>query len=408
MSVIDTLKALAITIRNENKKEANTAVRIGDMFLAIIDFLSGLISGQIRQESVDTYNDTSGGKTSLFSSYPNPQTGWTVYVRSVNTDYQWNGISWIDMERYIPQDEVLLKDGYTGTANELNAQVLKNKNEIKDLNIISNPKETQSFVDVAGNICFQIDNKGYSSFIQLQENLIYNLNRIKMPVVNNKVTVTGHYWTGKKMVAIGDSITQLATYIQPTVEALQLGAIVNISNGGRMLSRDTNQGGDSSMNTDVVINTIPADADLIIVMGGTNDWGQSVAIGTINDMDNTTFMGALKIIIQKISTRYPTARLLLVCPPYAENPSRVETGTWTDAIHNLNGDTMVDYGNAIENIGKLYGIPFANICAEAGWNTYNIRSFMNSDTDLIHPSQLGGNRIASVLVGKINSLINIL
>lgn len=116
MSIIDTLKAVAITIRNEKKKEANTATRIGDLFVAIIDFIKGLAFGQIRQEGVDTYNDPSSEKTSLLSSYPNPETGWTVLVRNDETNegksnlYQWNGSKWINIETVIYNDDVATKD----------------------------------------------------------------------------------------------------------------------------------------------------------------------------------------------------------------------------------------------------------------------------------------------------------
>lgn len=115
MSVIDTLKALAITVRNEKKREANSAIRIGDLFLAIIDFIKGLISGQIRQVGVDTYNDISEGKTSLLNKYPDPQIGWTVLVRKdeINNHksilYQWNGSEWVDLETNIYNDDLAPK-----------------------------------------------------------------------------------------------------------------------------------------------------------------------------------------------------------------------------------------------------------------------------------------------------------
>ena len=112
MSLIDTLKALAITVRNEKKKGSNTAVRIGDLFLAIIEFIKGLSSGYIRQEGVDTYNDTSEGKISLLNKYPVPQVGWTVLVRNDETNkgksslYQWNGSQWINLETIIYNDDI--------------------------------------------------------------------------------------------------------------------------------------------------------------------------------------------------------------------------------------------------------------------------------------------------------------
>lgn len=116
MSLIDTLKALAITVRNEKKKEANSAVRIGDLFIAIIDFIRGFISGQIRQEGVDTYNDTSEGKTSLLNTYTKPEIGWTVLVRNDEKNgekavlYQWNGKNWIDLEQPIMLDDVATRE----------------------------------------------------------------------------------------------------------------------------------------------------------------------------------------------------------------------------------------------------------------------------------------------------------
>lgn len=112
MSLIDTLKALAITVRNEKKKEANSAVRIGDLFIAIIDFIKSIQSGEIRQEGVDTYNDTSEGKTSLLNKYPRPELNWTVLVRKDETNegkaslYKWNGSKWINLETTIYQEDV--------------------------------------------------------------------------------------------------------------------------------------------------------------------------------------------------------------------------------------------------------------------------------------------------------------
>lgn len=73
--------------------------------------VDALLNGIIKQPSVDTYNDTSGGKTSLLNKYPNPKIGWDVLVRSDETKggrsnrYNWNGTMWVDMESAdYPQD----------------------------------------------------------------------------------------------------------------------------------------------------------------------------------------------------------------------------------------------------------------------------------------------------------------
>lgn len=135
MSVIDTLEALAITVRNETKKEANSSIRIGDLFLAIIYFLKGLASGQIRQEGVDTYNDTFGGKTSLLNSYPMPQIGWSVLVRTDETYgdkatlRQWNGTTWVNLETAVYEDNIMLSGGTEKTGADLDVAQSSNRSK---------------------------------------------------------------------------------------------------------------------------------------------------------------------------------------------------------------------------------------------------------------------------------------
>lgn len=73
------------------------------------DQLSAIIDGIVRQPAVDTYNDTSGGKTSLLATYPNPEIGWDVLVREENTRYSWNGEKWVNLETGVYNDEDLVR-----------------------------------------------------------------------------------------------------------------------------------------------------------------------------------------------------------------------------------------------------------------------------------------------------------
>ncbi len=60
--------------------------------------LAAVSDGVIKQDAVDTYNDTTGGKTSLLSQYADPDIGWDVYVRAEKTRYNWNGDKWVNLE----------------------------------------------------------------------------------------------------------------------------------------------------------------------------------------------------------------------------------------------------------------------------------------------------------------------
>lgn len=92
MSLIDTLKALAITVRNEKKKEANSALRIGNLFLSIINYI----------ESLDKNNQ--GFFSDEINLPSTPENGWYAYVGSTGTIWSVENGEWEDTEIPIPED----------------------------------------------------------------------------------------------------------------------------------------------------------------------------------------------------------------------------------------------------------------------------------------------------------------
>ena len=68
---------------------------------------------------------------------------------------------------------------------------------------------------------------------------------------------------------------------------------------------------------------IPADADLIIIAGGTNDQGTDVLIGDTNytmvegvpAFDTTKFKGSVCTCVYKIMAAHPNAIVVLLTPP---------------------------------------------------------------------------------------------
>lgn len=138
-SIISQLLAWSLQIKNQTQKYGNTETLVGGLFEQIIaliksitDYISNIIFGFIRQPGVDTYNDTSDGKTSLLNSYPAPEKGWTVLVRNDETNggkatlYQWNGTNWINLETVVYDDDITLNGGSSMTAAKLNASRLFN------------------------------------------------------------------------------------------------------------------------------------------------------------------------------------------------------------------------------------------------------------------------------------------
>lgn len=209
-------------------------------------------------------------------------------------------------------------------------------------------------------------------------------------------------WKNRKWCVIGDSITFQGLYINPVSELTGLAMINNISKGGKLLSGD-GTADNPSMNSDYVINQIPSDIELITVMGGTNDWAQSIVLGGIDDDSNVTYKGALKILIEKISVRFPSARLILMTPPYGELPARIDQG-WINSYTNNQGLTTIDYGSAMVEVARRYSIPVADVGAMTGFNKYNLQTYMQDDGGWLHPNQTGANRVAGILSGLVNSM----
>jgi len=212
-------------------------------------------------------------------------------------------------------------------------------------------------------------------------------------------------WKGKKAVFMGDSITYQFRW-QPYLESKFGLTTVNQGISGTRIADlgDTGEGGTSttSMCRDERINALDANADLVIVMGGTNDWAQSVQMGTIDSTDVTTFYGALNVMMGKLFARFPTARIVLNTTPCGTYPTRF---TASGGVVNNAGFSTRDYADAVLAIGKKYSVPVIDVHAKAGWNSTTIANYMDNDGAWLHPTAaLGAKRLAEVVVGELQRI----
>ena len=92
-----------------------------------------------------------------------------------------------------------------------------------------------------------------------------------------------------------------------------------------------------------------ADADIIIIEGGRNDYNKNVPIGTIGEADPNTFVGAVQIMIDGLLQKYPNAVILCMT---AWDLSEMTTGS-----NKLNsaGNRTQDYVNAFNDYVEYLG-----------------------------------------------------
>lgn len=102
------------------------------------------------------------------------------------------------------------------------------------------------------------------------------------------------------------------------------------------------------------LDSIPADSDYIMIMGGTNDFNLNVPIGNNTDTNKTTFKGALNYIINYLITNFPNAKILFATT-YRRNESRNDE----------------PYATAMIDICRLQNIPCVDNYHSSGVHFFN-------------------------------------
>jgi len=135
------------------------------------------------------------------------------------------------------------------------------------------------------------------------------------------------------------------------------------------------------------------DTDIIVVFGGTNDYGHGDApLGTMADREDGTFYGAMHDLCQKLPARYPTATVVFVTPLHRieENKLINERG-----LRNVTG--LEGYRAAIREVAAYYGMPVFNWEQTTGIQPEIPEVAARYMPDGLHPSDDGNAVIASRL-----------
>ena len=108
-------------------------------------------------------------------------------------------------------------------------------------------------------------------------------------------------------------------------------------------------------------------ADVYSVFLGTNDWWQGRPLGRLDDYKsnsgNATAYGSFRIIINKIRSLNPNAKILLITPMqradfvYINNPKNNAYGSYKTK----NGQSLESFANAIDSIGQYENIPVVDL-----------------------------------------------
>lgn len=207
---------------------------------------------------------------------------------------------------------------------------------------------------------------------------------------------TESWYKGKKICAYGDSVTEQNKW-QSFVSSYFNCSFYNKGVGGTTVTQVNSS--TNHMSADVRIETIPTDSDVVLVFGGHNDWSNaSINMGDIKTdalSESTSFKSAFGLMLKKIQTRCPNAKIITMTPVGGRTE---EASSNQDKQFYIRDLCMTDFANAVKEVSAYYGIPCIDINANSGINTLNHTTYI---ADLIHPNLEGGKLIANEVINGL-------
>ena len=222
--------------------------------------------------------------------------------------------------------------------------------------------------------------------------------------INNKIVESvGGELTSKKILCLGDSITQgvNASSNNTTYPAyLKNKYGMDVTNVGIAGSTWANYG-DGYDDISIISQVDKTDFskfDFVTIFAGTNDFGRDNGdtIGNATDTATNTVKGAMNYVFNKILTQNPRVKIAVITPMWRQ---RFAAGDNKDSDTNtLGGQYLKDYVNAIEEQSRYNHIPCLNLYETCLINKYNYSTYLS---DGLHPNDKG----YELLADKIHSFL---
>lgn len=207
--------------------------------------------------------------------------------------------------------------------------------------------------------------------------------------------------TNKKMNFLGDSITEGHGVSAPEktywgLIASREGAICRgYGIGGTRIARQQYPS-DPNWDRDFCGRAadMDAEADVVVVFGGTNDFGHGDApMGTMADRTPDTFYGAMHTLCVTLIERYPEATILFMTPLHRISEDEVQ-----------NGLVLADYVAAIREVAQFYSLPVLDLFATSGIQPRVPVMQERFMPDGLHPNDAGHEIVAAKLTAFLKAM----
>lgn len=213
----------------------------------------------------------------------------------------------------------------------------------------------------------------------------------------------------KKVNFLGDSITDGTgvscaehIYLNLLKEDASLAEARNYGIGGTRIAVQQHKS-NPVWDQDFVsrVDGMDPDADLVVVFGGTNDFGHGDApLGVFSDRTANTFYGACHVLMESLINKYPVSTIVFMTPLHrmSEDDPRGDGGKEKDVAR------LSTYVDIIKEVAKYYSIPVLDLFSVSGIQPRVPILQKLYCPDGLHPNDAGHKIIAARLKGFLSAL----
>ena len=149
------------------------------------------------------------------------------------------------------------------------------------------------------------------------------------------------------------------------------------------------------------VEDMDADADIVVVFGGTNDFGHGDApLGSMSDRTPDTFYGALHTLYTELLEKFPESPIVVITPLHRLN----EDNPRGDSNKPQNVGTLKTYVEIIREVAEYYSLPLLDLYKESGLQPNVPITNEKYFVDGLHPNDEGHKILARKIAKFLESL----
>lgn len=377
------------------------------------DFVDGRVlkAEHLRhiEDGIENIIGTANGGEQLFD---NTKTTPNCYIDSSGAEVavapNQNGLAW-HITDYLPVDDL---DVYYYTNLDVTGNAPNSAFYDKDKNLVSVFKQLQGegiLLTIPSEVKFVRFSIAVISDVARFEFRKYELSLkiLKDMARGSSNNFDNGEFSNYSICINGDSIETESAGRWPVLlkNAVTFKGYSNIAIGGtRVLGQ---------INSDERIAKIPADTNIMITAGGTNDWAQDIPIGSLDTLeDPNTFYGAVDLYIKKVLDKFPDMIIVMGSNPYGCCPERfTESKDAASGTYNNIDAPVHRYAKAIKEVAEYNSVYYVPIYEECGINKHNYENYLLSEYNnyghhvYLHPNDAGAAKMMAVYLRHLQIII---